>query len=91
LKEIIVNFEEYPEEDPNDDLTKKMRDIGWTVRVTRLPKRVWTSINDMVEFDNAEDCRAYDEEQLQREAEMEKEREEEWWVEKYYRRRRDPY
>jgi hypothetical protein len=28
LKEIIVNFQEYPERNPSDDLTKKVRDIG---------------------------------------------------------------
>ncbi|KAF2182920.1 hypothetical protein K469DRAFT_690374 [Zopfia rhizophila CBS 207.26] len=91
LKEIIINFEEYPECDPSDDLTKKMHDIGWTVRVTRLPKRVWISYDDRVEFDNEEDCNAYNNEQFQREEEMEKEREGEWWLQEYYRRRRDPY
>lgn len=91
LKEIIINFEKYPEHDPSDELTKKMRDIGWTVRVTRLPKRVWISYDDRVEFDNEEDCNAYDNEQFRREEEIEKEQEEEWWLEEYYRRRRDPY
>ena len=91
LKEIIVNFKKYPECDPSDDLTKKMLDIGWTVMVTRLPKRVWISCDDRVEFDNEEDCNAYDNEQFRREAEMEEEREKEWWLEEYHRRRRDPY
>jgi len=99
LKEIVINFEEYPEHAPSDDLsddssdglTKKMRDIGWTIRNTWLPKRVWISIDDRVEFDNEEDCRAYDYEQLQREEEIEMERENERWQEEYDRRRRDPY
>ncbi|KAF2804520.1 uncharacterized protein BDZ99DRAFT_525357 [Mytilinidion resinicola] len=78
LKEIMINFEEYPEDDPSDGLTKKMRDIGWTVRITRLPKRVWISIDDRVEFDNEE-------------VEMEEETEKEQWLDEYYRRRHDPY
>ncbi|KAF2475817.1 uncharacterized protein BDR25DRAFT_339807 [Lindgomyces ingoldianus] len=91
LEEIIINFEEYPEDDPSDDLTKKMHNIGWTVRVIRLPKRVWISCDDRVEFDNEEDCNAYDNEQFRMEEEMEKEKEEKEWLEEYYRRRRDPY
>ena len=38
LKEIIINFEVYPEKDPSDDLSKKMHDYGWTVKVTKFPK-----------------------------------------------------
>jgi hypothetical protein len=101
LKEIVINFEEYPEHDPSDglsddssdDLTtkKKMRDIGWTIQITWLPKRTWISIDDRVEFDNEEECRVYDNEQLRHEQKMEEEREEEEWLDEYYRRRADPY
>jgi len=91
LKDIIVNFEEYPECDPSDDLTKKMRDLEWTIMITRLPKRVWISCDGRVEFDNEEDCNVYNSEQLRIELEMEEEREREEWREEYYRRRRDPY
>ena len=91
LKEIIINFEEYSERNPSDDLTKKMRNMGWTVIVTRLPRRVWISNDDRVEFDNEEDCIAYDNEQFQREMALEEQKEEEEWLEEYYRRRRDPY
>jgi hypothetical protein len=91
LKEIIINFEEYPECDPDDDLTKKLHDIGWTVTITRLPKRVWISNDDRVEFDNEEDCMAYDNEQFRWELELEEQREKEEWLEEYYRRRRDPH
>ncbi|SRR6266536_1860572 len=88
LKEIIVNFKVYPEGDPSDDLTKKIHDYGWTVKVTELPKKVWISYDDRVEFDNEEDCDAYNNEQFRRE---EEEKEKELWLEEYYRRRRDPY
>ena len=56
LKEIVINFEVYPEQDPSDDLTKKMYDYGWTVKVTKLPKKIWYSQDERVEFDNGEDC-----------------------------------
>jgi hypothetical protein len=100
LKEIVVNFEEYTKPDPSDDTsddssddltTKKMRDIGWTIQITWLPKRTWISIDDRAEFDNEEECRVYDNEQLRHEQKMEEEREEEEWLEEYYRRRDDPY
>ena len=84
LKEIIINFEKYPEEDPSDDLTKKMRDMGWTVRVTRLPKRVWISNDDRFEFDDPDDRNAYDDEQFRRE-------EKKSWLKENDRRRQDPY
>jgi hypothetical protein len=61
LKEIIVNFQVYSEEDLSDN-QMKIRDRGWTVEVTKLPKKTWISINDRVKFDNEEDCDAYNEE-----------------------------
>ena len=82
LNEIVVSFEVYPEEDPSDDLTKKMHDYGWTAKVTYLPERTWISVDDRVEFDNAEDCQAYDNEQFLID---ERKREKEQWLE------RDPY
>ncbi|KEF51026.1 uncharacterized protein A1O9_12910 [Exophiala aquamarina CBS 119918] len=84
LKEIIVNLNMYPQRAPSDDLTKKMKNYGWTVKVTELPKKVWISNDDRVEFDNEEDCNAYDSEQFR----IEEERD---WLEEYYCRRRDPY
>jgi hypothetical protein len=57
-------------------MKKKIADIGWAVRITRLPKRVWISIDGRVEFDNEEDCNAYNNEYLQQEQEMEEEKEE---------------
>ena len=56
LKEIVINFEMYLEQDPSDDLTKKMHDYEWTVKVTKLLKKKWISLDDRVEFDNEEDC-----------------------------------
>ncbi|KAH7413257.1 hypothetical protein BKA64DRAFT_348937 [Cadophora sp. MPI-SDFR-AT-0126] len=91
LKETIVNFQIYSDKDLSDDRIKKIRDCRWIVEVTKLPKKVWISINDRVEFDNKEDCEAYDEEWHRREWQREQEQEAEWWTEEYYRRRRDPY
>jgi hypothetical protein len=90
LKEIIVNFQVYGEEDLSDH-RKKMRDCGWTVEVTKFPKKVWISDNDRVEFDNEEDCNAYNVEMLLFDLQREQEEEDERWREEYYRRRRDPY
>ncbi|KAH9204284.1 hypothetical protein DL95DRAFT_418370 [Leptodontidium sp. 2 PMI_412] len=67
LKETVVNFQIYSDEDLSDDRMKKIRDRGWTVEVTKLPKKVWISIDDQVEFDNEEDCEAYNEEWHRRE------------------------
>jgi len=91
LEEIIVNFEVYPQQDPSDDLMKKMHDYGGTVKATKLPKKVWISNDDRVEFDNEEDCNAYNNEQFRREEKEEEEKEKELWLEEYYRRRHDPY
>jgi hypothetical protein len=91
LKEIIVHFQVYPEGDASNDLMKKMNNYGWAVNVTKLPKKVWISCDDRVEFDNEEDCNAYNEEQFRREEERREEEEKELWLDEYYRRRRDPY
>lgn len=87
LKEIIVNFEKYPEMcHPSGDLTKRIHDIGWIVRVTRVleevwdPENIWVSSDNRVEFDNKEERDAYDE-QVRIEEEMEKEREGKRWLE----------
>ena len=62
LKEIVINFEVYPEQEPSGDLTK-IHDCGWTIEVTKLPKKTWISDDGRVEFDTYEECQAYDEEQ----------------------------
>lgn len=36
LKEVIVNVHVYDYEGLSDDLRKKMRDCGWTIKVTKL-------------------------------------------------------
>jgi hypothetical protein len=90
LEEIIVNFEVYPERDSSNGLTKTIHGFGWTVKVTELPKKVWISNDDRVEFDNEEDCNAYNNEQFRREVKEEEEKENELWLEEYYDRRRDP-
>lgn len=91
LKEIVINLEVYPEQDPSDDLTKKMHNYGWSVKVTKLPKKKWISLDDRVEFDNEEDCQAYDNEQFLIDERKRQREEEEQWLEEYHRRRRDPY
>ncbi|KAI0182705.1 hypothetical protein EV127DRAFT_322320, partial [Xylaria flabelliformis] len=55
LRKVVVNFQIYSDEDLSDDWMKKISDRGWTAEVTVLPKEVWISIDDRVEFDNAED------------------------------------
>jgi hypothetical protein len=91
LKEIIVNFQVYSEEDLSDDPIKKMCDRGWTVAVTKLPKKVWICDEGRFEFDNEEDYNAYIDEKLLSDLQRGQEQEDEWWREEYYRRRRDPY
>jgi hypothetical protein len=91
LEEVVINFEEYPGCDPGDFLTKRMHDMGWTIEIIRLPKRVWLSCDDRVEFDNEEDCNEYNNEWFREEEEREKKRENEQWLEEYWRRRDDPY
>jgi hypothetical protein len=90
LKTIIVNFQVYDAEDRSDDRIK-MRDRGWTVEVTKLPKKVWFSDDGRVKFDNEEECEAYDHEQLLFQWRREEEEEEKQWTEEYYQRRHDPY
>jgi hypothetical protein len=55
LKKVIINFQLYNDKDLVYDLTK-MRDLGWTIEITILPKRIWISDDNRVEFDNEEDC-----------------------------------
>lgn len=73
LEEIIVNFEVYPEEDSGDDLTKIIHGYRWIIKVTELPKKVWISGDDRVEFNNEDDYNAYNNEQFRREEEKENE------------------
>lgn len=35
-----------------------MQDLGWTVKVTELPKKKWILLSDRVEFDNEEEALA---------------------------------
>lgn len=63
LKETIVNSKVYAAEDPSD-YRIKIRDRGWTVKVIKLPKKVWISNDDRVEFDKGEDCDIYNHNQL---------------------------
>ena len=80
LKGIIVNLKVYPQQDSSDGLTKTMRGYGWTVKVAKLPKKVWISRDGRVESDNEENCNVYIDEHLRREEEEEE----------HSHRRRDP-
>ena len=46
IKEVVINFEVYPEQDPRNDLTKMIHNYGWTVKVTKLTERKGTSQDD---------------------------------------------
>jgi hypothetical protein len=59
LKKIIINIHVYGEEDLSDDLMKKIRDYGWTIKVTKLPKKVWICHEAGLKFDNKEDYEEY--------------------------------
>ena len=88
LREITINFEICPEQDPEDDLPKKMDDCGWAVSTTKLPKQVWICDEHGIEFDNEEDYNTYMNDVFLR---REEEEEQKLWREEYYRRRHDPY
>lgn len=93
LKEIIINIKVYGEQELSENLMKKVGGLGWRPRIMNLemPKEKWISADDRVEFDNEEDCLAYDEEQFRLEMQREQEEEDRQWLEEYHRRRRDPY
>ncbi|CZR68025.1 uncharacterized protein PAC_17924 [Phialocephala subalpina] len=78
LKEVIVDVYVYDDKRLSDDLRKKMRDCGWTIKVTKL---------EQSEYGREEDEYTDYEYEMKRE----QEREDEAWLEEYYRRRRDPY
>lgn len=87
LKEVVINFELFPDEDQGDDLTKTMHDYGLSVKVTRIPKQQWYSSNERFVFDNEEDYQAYE-----HELDLIEERKERLeWMEEYNGRRSDPY
>ena len=91
LREIVINFKVYPEEGPSDDLTTKIHNYGWTIKVTEIPKRTYIFADEQVQFDNYEDCQVYDQEQLLISERRRQRVEREEWLEEYQRRRDDPY
>ena len=95
LEEIIVVCGEYNINEETlascESLMQKIPSSKWSIKLTKVPPRVWISGDGRVEFDNPEDCSRYDDEQYRMEMEMEEEREQELWNEEYYRRRNDPY
>lgn len=72
-------------------MAKTMQDYGWNIKIIRLPKKKWYSLDDRVVFNNEEDCEAYDYEPNIIEERKIQEKEEDEWVEEYYRRRCDPF
>ena len=49
LKEFVIHFEVWDPEDLNDDLTIKIRDYGWTIKVTEQPG-TWMDENERRAF-----------------------------------------
>jgi len=80
LKETIVNFQVYGEEDLSHD-SMKMRDRGWTIEDIILLKKVWVCDEGRFELDNEEDYNAYMNEKLLFDLRREQEKEDEWWRE----------
>lgn len=72
LKEVIVDVRIDDDEGLSDDLRKKMRVCGWTIKVTK-PEESWYSREE----DEYADYEFY------LEMEREQEREDEAWVEEY--------
>ena len=91
ISDIIVHFQVYPLEDPSDDVKQEIHKYGWIIKVTKLPAKVWISVDDRVAFDNEDDCNAYNEEQLRLEWAAEQAEEEAMWLQEYHQRRNDPY
>lgn len=71
LEKIVVIPGEY---DINEEvvafretLTQRMPNSKWCIELKRVPPRVWISDDDMVEFDNHEDCCKYNDKKNLRE------------------------
>ncbi len=61
LEKVVVNLERQAASgEASDELTTKMSKIGWTVRVTRLKKRGWVTIDDEFFFAYKYDRDSYD-------------------------------
>lgn len=79
LEQVIVHIHNY--EGPSNDLSKEMSDCGWTIRFTQ--RKHHTDERENMDYEDV-DFEGYLE--MGREREME----EAWFVEEYYRRRKIP-
>jgi hypothetical protein len=61
LENVVFNITKYGEQDLDDDLMEKLRQLGWITKVTKR-KRVWISNDDRVEFGNEDDWNEYNDE-----------------------------
>ncbi|KAI0120738.1 hypothetical protein BJ170DRAFT_646576 [Xylariales sp. AK1849] len=95
LEKVVVIRGEYDINEEvmvsRESLIQNMPSLKWFIELTKVPPRVWISNNDMVTFDNEEDCSRYNDEMYRRELVREEREEQEQWKEEYYRRRNDPY
>ena len=95
LKKIVVVCEEFDidQEDMafRESLMQRMPSCIWSMELKKLPPRTWISDDDMVEFDNYEDCYRYNDELYRRQMEREEQEEQKQWEEEYYRGRNDPW
>ncbi|KAH6871631.1 hypothetical protein B0T10DRAFT_553329 [Thelonectria olida] len=95
LEKIVVVRGEYDIDEEvmalRECLMRRMPSCKWSIELTKVPPRRWISDDDMVEFDNYEDCCRYNNEMYRREMEREEREEQRQWEEEYYRRRNDPY
>ncbi|KAI9856730.1 MAG: hypothetical protein M1813_008767 [Trichoglossum hirsutum] len=55
LKVVIVDAHVYDDEDLSDDLMKKMRDCGWTIKVAKLEKLEYVDSEYYLDMEEEED------------------------------------
>ena len=76
----------------SDDLTKKMRDCGWTIKVTKLEESEYDLEEDRYsEYEYYLEMKRVQEKEDEYTDYVKREQEKEDEAEEYYRRRRDPY
>lgn len=95
LEKFIVVCGEYDIDEEvmilRENLVQRMPSSKWSIELTKVPPRLWISDNDMVEFDNEEDCCRYNKEMDRLDMEREEREEQEQEEAEYWRRRHDPY
>jgi hypothetical protein len=56
LDEIVVNLQIYTEADLTENRMKKIRDCEWPVKIMKLRKKFWISMNEPFVFEIEEFC-----------------------------------